>query len=103
MKRGDANHSSVGIEIRLQKLANRLRRDIPATRNGNVRMPWAQLWLEAGGQRRFLHALVHLKKMRMPGTDADPNDFRRTFRRKCAGARDRQKKRPKLDCAYFCA
>ena len=47
-------------------------------------MPGAQLRLDAGGQRGFLHAFVHLEKMRMSATDADPNDFRRAFRRKCA-------------------
>src|SRR5437773_3480633 len=99
MKRIDANHSNITIDIRLQKLANRLWRDIPATRNRNVRMPGAKLWLDPSGQSGFLHTLVHLEKMRMPGTDADPNDFRRTFGRKYADARDRQKKRPKLDCA----
>src|SRR4029450_1767111 len=89
MKCLDPNHSRIKIEIRLEEFANRLRRDIPATRNRNVRMPGAQLRLDARGQRGFLHALVHLEKMRMSATNADRNDFRWAFRRKCADAGDR--------------
>ena len=99
----DANHSRIKIEIRLQKLTNRLRGEVPASRNRNVRMPWTQFWLDADGQRGLLHAFVYLEKMWMSATNADPNDFRRALRRKCAHAGDRQKKRPKLDCPEFFA
>src|SRR6266705_2033430 len=103
MKCLDANHSRIEIGIRLQKLANRLRCDIPATRNRNVRMPGTQLRLDASGQRGFLHALVHLEKMRMSATNADPNDFRRAFRRKRADSGDPQEERAELNCTEFFA
>src|SRR5713101_4029375 len=41
--------------------------------------------------------------MRMPAPDADPNNFRRTFRRKCSYAYDRQKKGAENNRAEFFA
>ena len=103
MKCFDANHSRIKIDIRLQKLSERLRGHIAATRERNVRMPGAKLRVEASSQRGFLHALVHLEKMRMSATDADPNDFRRAFRWKRADSGDRQEECAELNCTEFFA
>ena len=66
-------------------------------------MPGAQVGLESNRERGFLHALVELKQMRMTRADANPNDFRGTFRWKFAKAFDRQKKRAELDRIEFLA
>src|SRR5438876_10441138 len=92
------DHSRVEIDIRLQEFSHRLRRDIAATRERDVRMEWTQIRFETNGEGRIGHALVQLKKVRMPATDADPNNFRRTFRRKCAETGDRQEECTELDC-----
>jgi len=60
-------------------------------------MPRPKLRLEAGSERRFLHPLVNLKQVRMRLTNADPNNFWRTFCRKRSHANNGQKKSAKLD------
>src|SRR5260370_5046841 len=80
----NADHSGVEIAICLQKLPKRLRRNIPASRNGNVRMPWAQVRIQTNGQRGFLDAFVDLKQMWVRLANANPNNFRSAFRRKCS-------------------
>ena len=67
----DADHSGVELGIRVQKLPERLRGNIPASCNGNVRMPWAQIRLQPGSERGFLDAFVDLKQMRVRLADAD--------------------------------
>ena len=68
-----------------------------------MRMPGTQIGFESDGKRCVLHAFVELKQMRMTRADADPKNFRRTFRRKFAEAFDREKKRAELDRAEFFA
>jgi hypothetical protein len=97
MERFDGDHSGIELGIGLQKLSERLDGYITAARDRNVRMPWPKLRLEAGSERRLLHPLVNLKQVRMRLTDADPNNFRRTFRRKRSDANNGQKKSAKLD------
>jgi len=82
----DADHSGVEFAICLQKLPKRLRRNIPASRNGNVRMPRAQIRLQPGSERRFLHAFVDLKQMRVRLANADQMIFGAPFARKCSNA-----------------
>ena len=101
MERLDTDHSGIELGIRLQKLSKRLRRNIPATRNGYVWMPGAKLRLETGSERGLLHALVNLKQVRVRLTDANPNNFRRTFCRKRSDANNGQKESAKLDHAEF--
>ncbi len=69
-----------------KKWPHRFRGNIAAAREGDVRMKRAQIGFEPCVERGFLHAFVQLEKMRMPGADADPNDARPAFARKCAEA-----------------
>jgi hypothetical protein len=101
MKRLDANYSCIEISIRLQKISQRLRRNIPAARNRDMRMPWTKLHLQAGGERGFMHALMDLKQMRVRLANADPNNFWSAFRRESSDPDDGQKKRAELDCIEF--
>ena len=101
MKRFHANHSGIKIDIGFEKLSNGLRGDISAAGERDVRVPGPQFRFQAGGQRRFLHAFVNLEKMRMTCTNADPNYFGRTFRRKCSDAGDGKKESAELNRAQF--
>ena len=62
------------------------------SRERKVRMPRAQVRFQSDRKRRFLNPFVKLKKMRMTGTDSDPDYFRGSFWRKCSNSFDRQKK-----------
>src|SRR6266508_3341903 len=95
----DVDHSGIDLGLRAQKLSQRLRGDIPATRESNVWMPGAKLRLEAGSERGFLHAFVNLKQMGMRLTDTDPDDFRRTLCRERSDANNGQKERAERNCA----
>jgi len=97
----DADHSCVELGIRLQKFPERLRGHVAAARDRNVRVPRSKLWLEPGSERGFLHALVNLKQVRMRLPDADPDNFRSAFCRKCPDANNRQKECAELDRAEF--
>ena len=55
-------------------------------------MEWTQIRFEANGEGGLGHALVQLKKVRMPATDTDPDNFWWTFRRERPDASNRQKK-----------
>ena len=66
-------------------------------------MPGAQIRLQPGSERRFLHAFVDLKQMRVCVANADPNDFRSAFCRKCSDIANRQEECAKLDCAELFA
>src|SRR6266480_2929664 len=68
-----------------------------------MRMKWAEFRFQAALKRSFLHAFVKLKKMWMPGTDADPDNFGMTFRWEFSEADKRQKERLELDRAQFFA
>ena len=103
VKRFDAKHSGVEFGIRLQEFSKRAARDIATTREGDMRVPGTQIGFEPDSQRRILHAFVKLEEMRMTFPNADPNDFRRTFRRKRPDAFDGKKKCAKLDRAQFFA
>src|SRR6266481_817132 len=85
----DADHSRVELGICLQKLPERLRRNIAAARNRDVGMPGTQLRLQPSGERGFLHAFVDLEQMRVRFADADPNDFRSSLCRKCSDTANR--------------
>ena len=93
------DHSSIKIDIRLQEFPHRLLRDIATTRERDVRMEWTQIRFETNGEGRIGHALVQLKKVRMPATDADPDNFGWTFRRERPDASDRQKKSAEMNRA----
>ena len=101
MERLDTDHSGIELSIRLQKFSKRLRRNIPATRNGYVWMPGAKFRFETDSERGLLHALVNLKQVRVRLIDANPNNFRRTFCRKRSDANNGQKESAKLDHAEF--
>ena len=73
------------------------------TRERDVRMPRAQIGFEPDGQSRILHPFVKLKKMRMTLSNADPDDFRRTFRRKRPNALNGKEKCAELDRAQVFA
>jgi len=95
------DHSRIKIDIGLQEFSHRLRRDIAATRERDVRMEWTQIRFETNGEGRIGHALVQLKKVRMPATDADPDNLGWTFRRERPDASDRQKKSAEVNRAEF--
>jgi hypothetical protein len=101
MERLDADHSGIELSIRPQEFSKRLRRNIPATRNGYVWMPGAKLRFETGSERGLLYALVNLKQVRVRLTNASPNNFWRIFCRKPSDANNGQKKSAKLDDAEF--
>ncbi len=61
MERVDVDHSSIKLGIRLQKLSQRLRGDIPATGDRDVRVPGTKLRFDPDGERGLLHALVNLE------------------------------------------
>jgi len=95
------DHSRIKIDIGLQEFSHRLRRDIAATRERDVRMEWTQIRFETNGEGRIGHTLVQLKKVRMPATDADPDNLGWTFRRERPDASDRQKKSAEVNRAEF--
>ena len=95
------NHSRIEIDIRLQEFSDRLRSDVATTRERDMRMEWTQIRFEANGQGRLGHALVQLKKVRMPATDTDPDNFGWTFRREHPKASNRQKKSAEMNRAKF--
>ena len=97
----DVDQSGIELGIRLQKLSERLRGHIAATRERNVRMPGAKLRVEASSQRGLLHPLLNLKQVRVRLPDANPDNFRRTLSRKRSDANDGQKEGAKLDHAKF--
>lgn len=97
------DHSHIKIDIRLQEFSHRLRRDIATTRERDVRMPRTQIRVEANGEGRVAHPLVQLKKVRMPVTDADPDNLGCAFRRECSDAGYRQKKSAEMNRAEFFA
>ena|SRR5437588_2712613 len=65
----------------------------------DVRMPGAQISFESDGQCCILHPFVKLKEVRMTFPNADPDDFRRTFRWKRPNALNGKKKCAELDRA----
>ena len=73
------------------------------TRECDVRMPGAQIGFESDRQCCILHPFVKLKKMWMTFSDADPDDFRRTFRWKRSNAFKGKKKWAELDRAQIFA
>src|SRR2546430_16770487 len=103
MKRLDAKHAGVELGVRFEKFTERAAGNIVATRERKVRMPRSQFRLQADLKRRFLHAFVKLKQMRMTRADADPDNFYHSSRRKCADSVDRQKERAKFNRVEFFA
>src|SRR5881628_3773861 len=99
----DANHACIEVSIGFQKISQRLRRDIAAARERNMRMPRAQVRLQSGSERGFLHAFVDLEQMRMRLTHAYPNNFRSSFCGERPDTSNRQKEYTKLDCGEFFA
>ena len=97
------NHAGIETGVGPQKWPQRFRRNITATRERYVRMERAQIGLEAGGECGFLHALVQLKKMRMPPAHAEPENIRPAFAGKCAEADKRKEKRLPGDGGKICA
>lgn len=55
-------------------------------------MKRTQVGLETRLDRGFLNAFVQLKKMRMAGTDTDPNNVRAPFAWELSQAKNRKKK-----------
>ena len=97
------DHSRIKIDIRLQEFSHRLRRNIATTRERDVRMEWTQIRFETNAEGRIRHALVQLKKVRMPATDADPDNLGWTFRWERPDASERQKKSAEMNRAEFLA
>ena len=87
------NHSGIEAGMRSQKWPQRFRRNITATRQGDMRMKRAQIGLEAGSERSFLNAFVQLKKVRMPVAHAEPKNIRPAFAGKCAKTDKRKEER----------
>ena len=71
------------------------------TRERDVRVPGTQIGFESDGQCCILHPFVKLKKMGMTFSDADPDDFQRTFRWKRPDPFNGKKKYAELDRAQF--
>src|SRR5205823_3123194 len=88
--------------MRSQKWPQRFRRNITATREGDMRMKRAQIGLEAGGERSFLDAFVQLKKMRMPLAHAEPKNIRPAFVGECAKTDKRKEERLPRNGAKIC-
>jgi hypothetical protein len=103
MESFDVDHPSIELGIRLQELPKRLRRNIPATRNGYMWMPGAKLRFETDDERGLLHSFVNLKQVRVRPADANPDNFRPAFCGKRPNANNWQKERAKFDCAEFLA
>src|SRR5438132_11333261 len=103
MKRLCAHHSLIEIEIRLQRTAHAMRRNISAACERDVRMPGSQIGFQTDGDSCVAYALVQLEQVRMSTTNADPNKFRRIFWRKGSHARDRQKKSAEMNQTEFFA
>jgi hypothetical protein len=98
MKCLNTDHSRVKRLIRPQKFSQRLRCNISAARNRDMRMPGTKLRLQSNGERGFMDALVDLEQMRVRLANTDPDDFRSAFCRERSDAHNRQKKRAKLNC-----
>ena len=75
--------------------------NVAASGQRDVRMKRAKLGFQAALECGFLHALVKLKQMWMPGADTDPDNLWRTFGRKSAQTDDRKKEGFELDRAEF--
>ena len=54
----DVNHAGIEGGVSFEERADRLRRDLAATGEGDVRMERAQIRLEPGGEDSFLDAFV---------------------------------------------
>jgi len=98
-----AKHSRIKIGVGFEKPADRTRVNVAATRECDVRMPGTQIYFKPHRDRRVAHAFVKLKKVRVTGTNANPNDFRRPLWRKCSDAKDWQNEGVKLNRAEFFA
>ena len=70
------NHPGVERGVRAKKRPHRFGGNIPAAREGDMRMKRPQLGLESRLYRGFLYSLVQLEKMGMPGPDPDPKNVR---------------------------
>jgi len=62
-------------------------------------MEWTQIRFETNGEGRIGHAFVQLKKVRMPATDADPDNLGWTFRWERPDPSERQKKSAEMNRA----
>jgi hypothetical protein len=80
-----------------QKWTDRLRGNILAASERNVRMPRTQIRLDPGGQSGVSNSFVQLKKMRMSAANANPDDLGRAFRREGADTVKRQEERSKMN------
>src|ERR1700676_5334767 len=74
---------------------------VAAARERDMGIPRTQVGFEPDAQCGVLTRLVKLKKMRVTLPNADPDYFRRTFRRKRPDAFDGKEKCAELDCAQF--
>src|SRR4051812_20470973 len=85
----DANEPGIEIRVFLEERAGCLRRHIAAPGERDVRMPRAQIRLEPGTERCFLHLLVDVEELRMAIADAGPEDVWFGPRREHSDAHDR--------------
>ncbi len=76
----DRKHAAIELLVFFDELVNCLRGSAAATRQGDVRMPRAQIGLDIRSQRRFAHLFVELKEMRMTLAHSHPNDRRSASR-----------------------
>ena len=99
------NRDEAGVEVALrsEKRTYRLRGNLLATRQRNVRTPRSEIRLDAGGQRGVRNSFVKLKEMGMSAPHADPNDLRPALHRKNPDAVQRQEKGGKLNRAKISA
>src|SRR5437016_14287953 len=72
MKRINADHSRIEIDIRIQKISQRLRRDVATSRDRDMRKPGAKNGLVRPVDCNVAQPFAQLKKTRMPGNNADP-------------------------------
>lgn len=101
MKCVHPKHSGVEVGVGFEKLSKRAGWNVMAARQRKVRVPRSQIGFQSDAERRFLDAFMNLKEVRVPPTDADPDNLNHASWRKCSNAFDWQKKRAKLDRREF--
>jgi hypothetical protein len=78
--------------VHAEERSDHLGRDVVTTREREVRMPRAKIWLEGSGERGVGHAFVQLEQVRMSVTDTEPDNFRAAFGGEGSDPVERKKK-----------
>jgi len=88
----DSDKTAIELGPGAEEMLQRLAGNILATRQRDVRMPWSQVWFEAGRKSRIADSLVQLKEMGMSAPDPKPDDVRARFPLKCSDLAQWEKK-----------